>query len=72
MSNRKYHTLVSIDGSPGCLWAIEFGDYDRANVEAEYQEFRDNGWKKSELKIITTGDKQADILAALETLNKDI
>jgi len=69
---RKYFTLVSIDGSPNCPWAIEFGDYDHDTVWDEYLDMRDRGWKRSELKILTTGDKQADIDAAVALLNKDI
>ncbi|RVH82708.1 hypothetical protein CN074_25185 [Sinorhizobium medicae] len=72
MANRKYHTLLSIDGSPGCPWAIEFGDYDIDTVKDEWAEMRDRGWKAKELKIITTGDAQADIEAAVAALNKDL
>ncbi|MBD9511933.1 hypothetical protein IB265_34860 [Ensifer sp. ENS10] len=72
MANRKYHTLVSVDGSPGCKWGIEFGDYDHDTVWDEYLEMRDRGWKRSELKIITTGETQAEIDAAVAELNKDI
>lgn len=69
---RKYHTLLSIDGSPGCPWAIEFGDYDIDVVNAERADYRDHGWKAKELRVITTGDTQADIEAAVAALNKDL
>ncbi|PDT45336.1 hypothetical protein CO661_24030 [Sinorhizobium fredii] len=72
MANRKYYTLVSIDGSPGCKWAIEFGDYNCTTVEDERDDFLDRGWKRRELKIITTGDTQAEIDAAVAELNKDL
>ncbi|MDX0260533.1 hypothetical protein GOC60_04820 [Sinorhizobium meliloti] len=72
MANRKYHTLVAIDGSPGCLWGIEFGAYDLDTVKDEWAEMRDRGWKAKELKIITTGDTQAEIDAAVAELNKDL
>jgi hypothetical protein len=72
MANRKYFTLLSIDGSPGCPWAIEFGDYDRDTVWDEFLEMRDRGWKRSELQIITTGDTQAEIEAAVSKLNEEI
>ncbi len=68
---KRYFTLVSIDGSPGCPWGIEFGDYDYDTVWDEFLEMRDRGWKRSELKILTTGDKQADIESAVAELNKD-
>ncbi|WP_085025256.1 hypothetical protein [Ensifer aridi] len=69
---RKYHTLVAIDGSPGCPWAIEFGDYDLETVKDEYADMRDRGWKAKELKIITTGDTQAEIDAAVAKLNEGL
>lgn len=72
MANRKYHTLCIIDGSPGCPWSPEFGDYDWDTVWAEWLEMRDRGWKRSELEIITTGDTQAEINAAVAALNKDL
>lgn len=72
MANRLYFTLVTIDGSPGCRWAPEFGDYDCTTVEDERDDYLDKGWKRRELKIITTGDTQADIDAAVAALNEDI
>lgn len=72
MANRKYFSLLSIDGTPGCKWAIEFGDYDLQTVEDERDDYRDRGWKAKELKIITTGDTQAAIDAAVAELNKDL
>jgi hypothetical protein len=72
MAKRRYFTLVSIDGSPGCPWSPEFGDYDRRIVEGELDDYRDRGWKAKELKIIETGDTQAEIDAAVRDLNKDL
>ena len=72
MANRKYHTLLSIDGSPGCPWGIEFGDYDLDTVKEEWAELRDRGWKRGELKIITTGDTQAEIEAEVARLNEGL
>ena len=69
---RTYHTLVSIDGTPGCPWSVEFGDYDYSTVMEEFAEMRDRGWKVKELKVLETGDTQAEIEAAIAKLNKDI
>lgn len=67
---RPYYSLLTRDGSPGCLWAIEFGDYDLDTVKDERDDYRDRGWKASELKIITTTDEQADINRAVFELNE--
>jgi hypothetical protein len=67
---RKYHTLL-LNEAPqgeGPQWAIQFGDYDRDNVEYERDEYLRDHPAKS-LKIVTTGDKQADINAAVAKLN---
>ncbi|MQW73435.1 hypothetical protein GHK50_20930 [Sinorhizobium medicae] len=72
MANRKYHTLVVIDGTPGCRWSPEFGDYDLETVKDERDDYLDRGWKRRELQIITTGDTQAEIDAAVAELNKDL
>lgn len=72
MANRKYHTLVSVDGSPGCKWAIEFGGYDLETVMQERADMRDRGWKAKELRVLTTTDKQADIDAAVAKLNEGL
>ena len=39
---RRYHTLVERDG-PEHPWRIEFGDFDRATVDAELEDRRDQG-----------------------------
>jgi hypothetical protein len=65
---RKYYTLIQrIDGR----WFPQFGDYDRAVVDEERQGMRDahDAPRASDLKVITTGPKQADINAAIEKLN---
>jgi len=65
---RKYHTLLerSFDGAP---WGIAFGDYDRETVDSERQEYRANGAKASNLKMITTGARQGEIDSAVSLLN---
>ena len=66
---RPYYTLLVRDGSPGCQWSPEFGDYDQDTVKAELDDWRDQGFKRSELKIIKTAAKQADIMAKVAELN---
>jgi hypothetical protein len=62
---RKYYTLLSrINGR----WGVEFGAYERDTVKDELT-YRVGEFKKSDLKIITTSDKQKDINAAIEKLN---
>lgn len=72
---RKYYTLLSKGNEVhhNGEWVIEFGDYDRETVEAERDEQRDAAKARQErvsFKIITTGDKQADINAAVAKLNE--
>lgn len=65
--SRKYHTLLTrMEG----VWAIEFGSYDRADVVAELEAIHDGGmYLKRDMKIVTTGDAQADIEAKVAELN---
>lgn len=62
---RRYHTLaIREDGR----WAPQFGDYDKDAVlqerEDSYGETKRRDWR-----VITTGDKKADIDAAIAALN---
>lgn len=73
----KYYTLVSKDiNNSKDIWAIEFGDYSRGIVQDEMREYRYNnalqndGEERREYKIITSGDLQADIEAAVAYLNR--
>jgi hypothetical protein len=70
---RTYYTLVAHEGDhiADNPWGIAFGDYDLETVKAERDEYRDKGWKAKELKIITTTDLQADIDAAVRSLNDE-
>lgn len=68
---RTYYTLLSrfagwLDDTK---WHIEFGAYDRDDVESERDELREKGIAKADLKIITTTDQQADIDAMVRELN---
>jgi ACT domain-containing protein len=64
--SKRYFTLAElIDGQ----WRAQFGDYDRAVVQDELQDMRDND-SKARLRIVSSGDKQADIEQALAKLNE--
>jgi hypothetical protein len=66
--SRRYHVLLTREG--GVAWAIAFGDYSRATVNEERTDYRDHDWKARDLKIITTGDTQAEIDAAVAEINR--
>ena len=70
---RTYYTACIRDRDG--VWAPQFGDYDRAVVVEEMEDWHDatglHGSKRRDMKIITTGPKQADINAAVDALNKD-
>ncbi len=62
---KRYYTLLALYDTG---WGVEFGDYDCEVVEQE----RADSWDQHEdpaTKIIRTGDAQADIDAAVATLN---
>lgn len=64
---KKYYTLVTCeDGGP---WAVQFGDYDKQTVRDEQEDYCDGGIPRRYTKIITSGDSQADIDAAVKELN---
>lgn len=64
--SRHYFTLaVRYDGR----WCPEFGDYKRAVIVSERDDFREHKIKAKDLKIIKTGDRAADISAAIAKLN---
>lgn len=64
---RKYYTLAVKNISDN-KWSPEFGDYTKSVVEYERQEFRRN-YPANRLQIITSGDSQFDINAAIRNLN---
>lgn len=68
---RKYHTLLTREDDG--KWHIAFGDYDRQVVVDEKEGYRDGypGYKAKDLKIITTGDRQADIAREVAMLNAE-
>lgn len=69
---RRYHTLLVQE--PGEKWCIDFGSYERAEVEQEMADEKNNiGFgghpTKTKFRIISTGHKETDIQAAVDTLN---
>lgn len=68
---RQYYTLV--ERSTSGVWSPQFGDFDRKLVELERQDYIDSGEIKGKnLKIITSGDTQAEIDAAVDKLNTKV
>jgi hypothetical protein len=65
---KTYFTLITRD-NPSKSWVIEFGGWDRDDVESERQSYRDHGVKASDLKIIRTDGRQASIDARVADLN---
>lgn len=66
---KKYYTLaIKVDG----IWEAEFGDYDREVVKIELEDHFDHGVLKKNMKIITTGDKQDDIIRSIGKLNGEL
>lgn len=67
---KKYYTLASRDG-PDAPFAVQFGSYDRKDVDFELRDMRDKGVPKGDLRIFSSGDKQSEVDAALAELNRD-
>lgn len=65
---RTYYTLaIRRDGK----WSPEFGDYDRDNVNDEWESyFHGDCVPRDDLRIVTSGDAQADVDAAIAALNE--
>lgn len=62
---RKYHTVcVRYDGR----WTPEFGSYVRPEVSFEAEELRSHH-RRADIRIICTGDTQAEIDAGVAHLN---
>lgn len=71
VTQRTYHTLLTRDLKHPISnqWCPDFGDYDKAVVEAERDDYRDKGWAAAELRIIETAPNQKEIDAAVAALN---
>lgn len=53
-------------------WTPEFGSYDRADVTGELESYLDGGdLRRAEMRIVRSGDRQADIDAAVAALNAE-
>jgi hypothetical protein len=67
---RTYYTLLSRTSRNG-QWAIEFGAYEREDVEQERDDMRDSHYEgpRPAYHIITTDDSQASIDARVAELN---
>lgn len=67
----KYFTLLERDNDT-TPWAIAFGDYDRDAVADEAQEYCEDGYHTSNLKIISTNEAQTSINAKVKELNSEV
>ena len=65
----KYHTLLTRE-TKFDHWAVEFGAYDRDDVEAERDAYNDEHAVPMKTKIITTSDRQADIDQRVAAVNQ--
>ena len=70
---RKYYTLAVREGSVVAPWVPQFGDYSKEVVEQERLDWRDGspGYKAKDLRVIVSGDTQAEISAAIAKLNNN-
>jgi hypothetical protein len=66
--SKVYYTLVTRDDAAS-PWYIEFGAYEREDVDFERESYRDKGAKASNLKIIRSDGRQASIDAIVAKLN---
>jgi hypothetical protein len=64
--SRRYWTLCTRDEG---TWSPQFGDYTRSVVEGEADDYR-REYRRKDLRIICTGDRQCEIVAAVAALNK--
>lgn len=62
----KYFTLVARNSKTE-KWSIEFGTYSIEEADAERDDMLDGDWKM--VRIVESGDTQAEIGAAVAALN---
>lgn len=67
---RKYFTVVVRD-TRNSAWEIHFGDYSKAVADQEKLDVLEND-DFGYAKVITTGDAQSDIEAAVKYMNRDL
>lgn len=68
--SKRYHTLL-VREDVVRRWQFHFGDYDRNVVVQERDDITEHDYLKKNTKIITTGDDQKDIDAAINKLNQE-
>ena len=64
---KAYYTLCRFDALHN-VWFDDFGDHNRADVDAELNGEIDNGTPKKHLKIIKTNGTLADLIAKRDAL----
>jgi hypothetical protein len=64
---KAYYTLCRYDALHNA-WFDEFGDFSRADVEAELESYIDGGNQKKHLKIIKTNGTLLDLIAKRNAL----
>ena len=66
-----YYSLL-VQWEKNSTWSIEYGSYDREEVEQEKYDLQYSLQSRKRVKIITTGDSQASIDSAVSKLNEGI
>tara|TARA_R110000868_G_scaffold143171_1_gene360960 strand:+ start:245 stop:481 length:237 start_codon:yes stop_codon:yes gene_type:complete len=64
---KAYYTLCRFDAVNG-QWFDEFGDFSKADVDAEWLGERHNGTPAKHLKIVKTNGTLADLIAKRDAL----
>ena len=64
---RPYYQLFFL--ASGGYWVPDFGDYSKKIVQAEWRDYRDNGYKASQLKVVTLAD---DKKATCEAMQREL
>lgn len=69
MTKRTYYTLCLWEDDQ---WTPQFGDYSRKVVRDELEDYRYTlDYRRDQLRIVSSGDEQSDIDAAVAQLNAD-
>lgn len=67
MREKLYWSLLErVEGQ----WCVAWGDWERSLVKEEWQDYRDNGTKASNLMIINSSGQQAHIDSLVRHLNQ--
>ena len=65
---RIYYTVVVRDDN-NSPWGVHYGSYDYGEATEEAFEATQCGYKNTDVKVITTGEDQAEIDKAVTLLN---